>query len=145
MADPSPRVAVPPVLRDVLVGVPLLLLLLAVMTGGFGSAIALLLMSVICTGGIASVFWLLLAFLLGAINMALFALLVARVGGPRLSASWKGLGSGPSLPVIASYVERRRQAGGDDDHIRADLLRGGWSPADVEAALAVVERGDDRC
>jgi len=127
------------------VGVPLLLFVLTVMTGSAAAAGNLLLVSLVCTLGVGGVFWGVMAWILGAITVLALDQLIRPLGGPRLSASWKGLGSGPSLPVIASYVERRRQAGGDDDHIRADLLRGGWSPADVEAALAVVERGDDRC
>ena len=132
-------------MRDLLVGVPLLVLVLVVMTGSAEAAGNLLFFSILCTLGVGGIFWGLMAWILGTITVLVLDQLMQLLGGPRLLASVQGAVNGLPPSVLTGYVERRRQMGGDDDHIRADLLRGGWSPADVEAALAVVERGDDRC
>ncbi len=144
MVDPSRRMSGSPLLRDVLVGAPLLLVWLTVLTGSLYNAGAALTMSIVCTLGVGAVFWGLLAWILGAVTVLLVGLVIRLLGGSWPGASRHGFSQVTSGPVIKAYVARRRQAGGDDDHIRADLLRGGWSAAEVEAALAA-GRGDAPC
>ena len=143
MASLSRRLASSPLLRDVLVGAPLLLVWLTVLTGSLYNAGAALTMSIVCTFGLGAVFWGLLAWILGAVTVLLLGLVIRLGGGSWPGALHHGF-SHRSDQVITAYVARRRQAGGDDDHIRADLLRGGWSAAEVEAALAA-GRGDAPC
>lgn len=144
LASFARRFSCSPLLRDVLVGVPLLLAWLTVLTGSLYNAGAMVTMSIICTLGVGAVFWGLLAWILGAVTVLLLGLVIRLLGGSWPGASRHGFNHGPSDQAITAYVARRRLAGGDDDRIRADLLRGGWSAAEVEAALAA-GRGDDPC
>lgn len=145
MAPDSRSFSLPPLLRDVLVGVLLLLMQLALMLGSLQSALELLAVSTVCTLGIGGVFWLAMAYVLGAVSCYVLFHLIRPLGWPQIQALRPSFGSGSSNSGLRGYVERRRRAGGDDDHIRADLLRGGWSPSEVEAALAAAGPGDAPC
>jgi hypothetical protein len=128
--------------RDVLVGLLQLLVLLTLMLGSFNRALELLAVSSLCTAGIGAAFWFAVAYVLGAASLYVLVQLIRPLGWPQPEALRPSFGSGSSHTGLRGYVERRRRAGGDDDHIRADLLRGGWSPSEVEAALAAAGPGD---
>lgn len=138
------RFSCPLFLRDLLVGLLLLVPLLAVMTGSLNEALQLLLVSIVCTLGVGGLFWGLIAWGLGMVTLLVLDGVIRSLGGSRPPALRPAVGSGSAQPVITTYVRRRRQAGGGDDHIRADLLRGGWPPAEVEAALAQADLGYKR-
>jgi len=136
MAPISRSFTLAPLLRDVLLGLLLLVVLLTLMLGSFNRALELLALSTVCTLGIGAAFWLAMAYVLGAASLYVLVQLIKPLGWAQSPALRPSFGSGSSTTGLSTYVERRRRSGGDDAHIRADLLRAGWSPSEVEAALA---------
>ncbi|MCT0225305.1 hypothetical protein [Synechococcus sp. CS-1328] len=138
---PGPRRQAPSlqaVLWLLLLGMPVLLIGLVVMTGSLGNAAGLLFVSVVCTAGIGGVFWLGLALLIGwMLNLILPSPL-------RRPLTLPTTGSDPVVTRLTTYVGRARQQGMAPERIRQDLARGGWSPVQIEAALADSRPADSR-
>lgn len=112
-----------------LLGMPLVLLGLVVLTGSAQDAFNLLLFSTVCTLGIGGLFWFGLAVLVGTGLRAVAAALrhePISLGG-RVAAQQQ---------LLQCYVQTRRQAGGDGQRIRSELQRAGWRAAEIDAAFA---------
>ncbi|QPN59864.1 hypothetical protein H8F24_18340 [Synechococcus sp. CBW1002] len=138
---PAPRRKAPSlqaVLWLLLLGLPVLLIGLVVMTGSVGNAAALLFVSVVCTAGIGGVFWLALALLIGwMLNLIL-------PGPLRRPLTLPATGSDPMVTRLTTYAGRAQQQGMAPERIRRDLARGGWSSVQIEAALADSRPTDSR-
>lgn len=126
---------IPPPLRKLhwfqaaLVGMPVVLVGLVLLTGSLEAAANLILLSTLCTLGIGGLFWIGIAALVGAGLLAVVAAL-------RHQPITLGGRAAAEQQLITAYVQSRRQAGGDEQRIRSDLQRAGWRPAEIETALA---------
>lgn len=110
-----------------LVGMPMVLVGLTLLTGSAASAFSLIAFSIVCTLGIGGVFWFGLCFVVGYVVLTL----VRAFRPPPTNPSPAGR---PAL--IAPYVRTRLQKGGDPSLIRVDLQRAGWPAAEIEAGFA---------
>ncbi|MCP9816891.1 hypothetical protein KBY76_09440 [Synechococcus sp. GreenBA-s] len=127
-------------------GLPLVAVGLALLTGSIATAGQILVFSVICTLGIGALFWLGLALVLGLATLYAadqIARLQGRPAGLGLFPPHGALpGAAPAealpsqgLDTLSRYAARRLAQGGDRERIRHELLRAGWSVPQVEAAL----------
>ena len=112
-----------------LVGLPLVLLGLVVLSGSLQDALNLILFSTLCTLGIGGLFWLGLAALIGT---ALLAVVAALRQQPITFAGR----AAAQQQLLAGYVQTRRRSGADEQRIRSDLQRAGWRAAEIENAFA---------
>jgi hypothetical protein len=111
-----------------LVGLPLVLLGLVLLTGSAEAALNLIVLSTVCTLGIGGLFWFGIAAVLGYAVLAVWRA-VQHKPAP-------GNGKAEAQQLISTYVQSRLQEGGDAERIRADLQRTGWRPAEINAAFA---------
>jgi hypothetical protein len=117
------------VLQAGLVGLPVVLVGLSLLTGSASSAASLLFFSVVCTFGIGGVFWCGLCFVTGYAVLTLVRAFRPHPADPPLAAR-------PRQALIAPYVRTRLQKGGDPGLIRGDLRRAGWRSDEIEAGFA---------
>jgi hypothetical protein len=147
MDQPSPhRRPSLPWIPAILVGLPLVAVGLALLTGSIGTAAQILVFSVICTLGIGALFWLGLAVVLGLATLYAADQIARLRGRPAGLGLFPPHGASPgAAPAVAQppqglealrrYAGRRLAQGGDRERIRHELLRAGWSVPQVEAAL----------
>jgi len=133
MAPPTPRFGLfAAVMRDAALGLPVLVLVLVLVMKSPADALMLLVVSMVCTLGIGGLLWLALSVLIG---WSLRLLWQAFRGARRPPGPSAGSAGGGVPLVVSRYVEGRLGQGADPDRLRRDLLRQGWSPSQVAAAL----------
>ena len=124
-----------------------MLLMLVFLTGNLTIAVLIFGASVICTLGIGGVLWVGLAILIGAILQLLFPFLRSKADlDPVGALLWLPSASspGPTKPTqswvpeaMVTYAIHKLQLGVGEDVVRRNLLRNGWSEAQIADVLAV--------
>lgn len=137
------------------IGLCIVYVLLASLTGGFGPAIALLVGSIVCTAGIGLVLWIPLCIGVGAIAVATTRWAVSTLGlsapeqSPRLGASTSTAQPAVNLSTLTQanpqnqialedYVRRALLLEHSYEQIASTLKFRGWSEDEIHQAYETV-------
>ena len=124
----------------IILGLPIVFLSLAMMTGSLINAASLLAFSIICTLGIGLVFWLLIAWIVGWIILSgvvpLFKQMFPSVGQGNSANEedrWEG-----GEAALKGYIQRSVAANATESQITNRLISQGWSETEIEQAYQAV-------
>jgi hypothetical protein len=127
---------------SIVIGVPVSIPILALLAGGFTSAMQLLALSIICTAGVGLAFWIPVWWILGAITLALFGLFPFSGTARKAAVPSEQMASDSAQAFqrgteLASYIIQSRAAGVETDWMRRRLLENGWKKEEIEVALRI--------
>lgn len=124
-----------------------MLVMLAILTGDPVTAVVILVASSVCTLGVGGLLWVGLAILIGSILQLLFPFLRPTADqGPSTQHRAAQFASASDTPgssetfvpePLVHYAMHKLQLGLGDDVVRRNLMRNGWSEAQVTAVLPV--------
>lgn len=116
-----------------LIGVPVLIIGLALFTGGFGNALLLLYVSIVCTGGVGLALWIPLTIGLGVATIGIYTALLGRRILRNKEPEEHTLTH--DQQALRDYITRMKSQSVTTDEIKTMLRSNGWNDTVIDEAM----------